>query len=85
MLKCSCGGSLEEGFIPDFGMFATWVSVWFPGEPSTLKGVLDRIKTGAGIATESKDAKMVEALRCQTCGKLDLYARMPPPFGAAVG
>lgn len=82
-MACTCGGTTEKGFIPDFGTFATWVLTWLPGEPSTTKGVVDRLKTGGGVSVEGKDVMMVEAERCQSCGKLELFARQSPPWGGS--
>jgi hypothetical protein len=73
----------QAGFIPDFGLLATWVSVWLPGEPSMHKSTLDKFKTGGGVATEVGDAKMVEAMRCNDCGMVQLFARKPAPVGAS--
>lgn len=81
---CGCGGKLVPGFIPDFGMMATWVSIWLPGEPKFDKTVWDRFRTGAGVATNSDAAKMIEAHRCETCGQLALFAVKAVPQGGTV-
>ncbi len=70
------------GFIPDFGMFATWTTVWLPGEATTQKSVLDRLRTGAGVSTEVGEARMLEAHRCESCGLLQLFALKAAPVGA---
>ncbi len=81
-MKCSCGGEMELGFIPDFGMFATWTTVWLPGEATTQKSVLDRLRTGAGVSTEVGEARMLEAHRCGSCGLVQLFALKQAPLGA---
>ena len=83
-MKCSCGGAYEHGFIPDFGWRATWTAVWMPGEPSLQKGLMDRLRTGAGISSVG-DAKMIEAERCHDCGNIQLFARKAAPAGATPG
>ncbi|MEW6280701.1 MAG: hypothetical protein AB1758_18895 [Candidatus Eremiobacterota bacterium] len=82
-MKCTCGGEMAAGFIPDFGHFATWVGCWLPGTPDTNKSMLDRMKTGAGVALDMKEARMLEAHRCDNCGMVQLYARQPVPTGFA--
>lgn len=80
-MKCSCGGETQPGFIPDFGTMATWSAVWCPGEPSTEKGALERLRTGAGVATEAGTGLMLEAHRCTECGAVQLFALKAPPQG----
>jgi hypothetical protein len=82
---CNCGGQMMEGFIPDFSYVATWVAVWMPGEPSLQKGWLEKFRTGFhGVHTDSSAVRMVEALRCDRCGLLQLYSRKPVPEGATL-
>ena len=76
-MKCSCGGETQIGFIPDFGTMATWTAVWYPGEPSTQKGAMERLRTGAGVATERGTGLMLEAHRCTICGLVQIYAHKP--------
>ena len=82
-MTCNCGGDMERGFIPDFGMLATWASVWIPGQPDTNKSWLERVKTGGGVSLESAQALALEAHRCADCGVVQLYALKPVPAGVA--
>ena len=67
--KCpKCGGSLEEGFIPDATL---------PGgsEPSAwYQGPLER-STWMGVKTVGKAHYQVRVYRCNQCGFLESYAR----------
>lgn len=84
-MKCtSCGGELEEGFIPDTGTAQTWVAVWVAGAPSTKKGFFERVRTGGGISVENHDVKAIEARRCVSCGHLELFATRPPEPGSSL-
>jgi len=77
-MQCSCGGALERGFLPDFSGPATWATVWLRGEPNTRKPMLEVLRTGAGVRANADDVRVVEAHRCTTCGRLELYARVAP-------
>jgi hypothetical protein len=84
-MKCTaCGGSLEEGFIPDTGTAQTWVAVWIAGAPSTSKGVWERIRTGGGVSVEGVNARAIDARRCTDCGHLELYATRTPDAGTTL-
>lgn len=78
MDRCACGGALEEGFIPDFAQQAVWATTWIKGEPDQGKSIKEIMLTGAGIKANGADVRVVEALRCTSCGRLDLYARDKP-------
>lgn len=84
-MQCSCGDAMEAGFIPDFGVFATWVGIWMPGEPDQHKNLKQKITTGGGVVTDLAQARQIEAYRCQSCGRLELYARKHPEVGASPG
>ena len=75
---CVCGGTLEEGFIPDFGHNAVWAATWIAGEPEQGKSFKELLTTGGGIRASGVDVRVVEAFRCTTCGRLDLFARDKP-------
>ncbi len=77
-MKCGCGGTLEEGFIPDFAHVASWSSVWIGGAPTTSKSLGQLIRTGAGVRVDGRPVKRIEAWRCEACGRLELYARHDP-------
>jgi len=74
-MRCPCGGALEEGFIPDFAHNAVWATTWIKGEPDQGKSFKEVLTTGAGIRGSGSDVRVVEAFRCQSCGRLELYAR----------
>ncbi len=84
-MKCtSCGGALEEGFIPDTGTAQTWVALWVAGSPSTKKGFWERVRSGGGVSLEGQDVKAIEARRCVRCGHLELFATRPPEPGTSL-
>ena len=78
--KCSCGGSMTEGFIPDFGdMAATWVSQFVAGAPKTRASAVAKFFRGHGAAGwDEGDAWAITAFRCESCGRLDLFAKNRP-------
>jgi hypothetical protein len=79
-VQCSCGGELEQGFVPDFSAAAVWSMVWVAGEPSPDKSFWEAFRTGPGLRVENLDARVIEAHRCTSCGRLELYAnRRPDP------
>lgn len=82
-MTCTCGGALEDGFIPDMGHAAVWLAVWVAGSPSTAKTVWDKFRTGGqGVnLTDDLEFKAIEAKRCTACGRLELYANHPPKPG----
>jgi hypothetical protein len=77
-MNCLCGGHLETGFIPDFAQQAVWTTVWLAGSPNTSKPLLEVLRTGAGVRATGSMVRTVEAFRCTTCGRLELYARQEP-------
>lgn len=84
-MKCTaCGGALEDGFIPDTGTAQTWVALWVPGAPSTVKGFWERLRSGGGVSLEGADAKAIDAKRCTACGHLELYATRAPEPGSSL-
>ena len=84
-MKCtSCGGALEDGFLPDTGTAQTWAAVWIAGSPSTNKGLWERLRTGGGVSMEGVEAKAIDARRCVSCGHLELYATRPPEPGSTL-
>ena len=75
----ACAVDLEPGFLPEAtgGGFAA--TSWHPGEPTTAKtSWVERIASPGGVRYSHDDALAVEAWRCPTCGRLDLYANRPP-------
>jgi hypothetical protein len=77
-MKCVCGGPLEEGFLPDFSQGSTWTTTWIAGPPDTKKSITETLRTGAGVRAKGEAVYAVEAYRCTSCGRLELYARNPP-------
>lgn len=77
---CACGGSMTEGFIPDFGdMAATWVSVFVAGTPKSRASAMAKFFRGQGVAGwEDTDAWAISAHRCDSCGRIELFARNRP-------
>jgi hypothetical protein len=76
--KCVCGGALEVGFLPDFSQASTWVTTWIAGAPDTKKSITETLRTGAGVRAKGEAVFVVEAYRCTSCGRLELYANKPP-------
>jgi hypothetical protein len=69
-LTCArCGGSLEEGYIPEQGdmNYGLGPSEWVEGQP--------KISFWAGLDTDGREKFKVEAFRCASCGRLELFAR----------
>ena len=70
-LKCiQCESVLEEGFIPDrgdhnFGL----IPVWVEGLPES--------SFWTGLKTKNRRKYSVRAMRCPTCGRLELFADQP--------
>ncbi len=83
MKKCSCGGELVQGFIPDFGSLAAWATIWVPGHPSLAKSFLERMKQGGGVSVDKDEALALEAHRCSQCGQVQLYANAPVMVGTS--
>ena len=77
-MKCVCGGALEEGFLPDFSQGSVWSTTWIAGVPDTRKSIGETLRTGAGVRAKGEAVYVVEAFRCISCGRLDLFARKPP-------
>jgi hypothetical protein len=69
-LRCSqCGGSLKEGFVRDQREHRSEAAIWVEGpvEKSFLLGVRLRGRRRA----------VITALRCDACGRLEMYAPAP--------
>lgn len=81
MKKCSCGGEMVQGFIPDFGSLAAWATIWVPGNPNLAKSFLERMKQGGGVSVDKDEALALEAHRCSQCGQVQLYANSPVVVG----
>jgi hypothetical protein len=82
-MRCStCSVELDRGFLPDFGMGATWAAVWVRGTPETQKGVREWFKTGGGVSLGDNEVRAVRADRCPTCGRLELFAIDVPDVGS---
>lgn len=77
-MRCACGGSYEEGFIPDFAQAASYTSVWIAGAPTTDKPLGQVLRTGTGVRVDGREVKRIEAFCCTTCGRIELYARQNP-------
>ncbi|HVI02157.1 MAG TPA: hypothetical protein VM869_25765 [Enhygromyxa sp.] len=85
MDKCAaCGGSLELGFIPDVGTAQSWLAIWVAGTPSTDKSFWERLRTGGGVSLEDVEAKVIDAKRCTSCGRLELFATRAPEPGTTL-
>jgi hypothetical protein len=68
--RCAqCGGSLKQGFVRDLREHRSETAYWIEGpvERSFLFGVRVRGRRKAAIT----------ALRCDACGRLELYAPSP--------
>ncbi len=78
--RCSCGGSMTEGFVPDFGdMAATWVSMFVAGTPKSRASKMEKFFRGQGVAGwDEEDAWAISAFRCDACGRLELFAKNRP-------
>ena len=75
----ACAVDLVPGFLPEAtgGMFVA--TSWHPGEPTTEKASwAERIASPGGVRYVNDQVLAVEAWRCPTCGRLDLYANQPP-------
>lgn len=75
---CSCGTTLEEGFIADYAHHATLAAVWVEGPPGEKKSFWEASMTGSGIKLQGREARVLEAWRCPACGRLELYANNKP-------
>lgn len=81
--NCSCGGAMAEGFMPDHGdMAATWVSIFVAGTPQARTSAMEKFFRGTGLKPwEDEAVWAVKAYRCESCGKLELYAKDRPDPG----
>jgi hypothetical protein len=70
--KCiSCGKAVEEGFLQDHGHGANYSTAWIGGPPEkSLWG---------GLKLRGRRRLRVLALRCTSCGLVQLYAPGAPP------
>ncbi len=64
--------------MPDFSGAAVWRQVWQAGLPDTSKTWKEVLSGGPGVRVDAPSTRAVEALRCTTCGRLELFAREPP-------
>ena len=70
--KClSCGKALEEGFLQDHGDGANYSTAWIGGPPEK--------SFFAGLKVRGRPRLQVVALRCISCGLVQLYAPGGPP------
>lgn len=73
-----CKVELHAGFLPEAtngGIFATG---WHPGEPTKDgKSWAQFLASPGGLTYSAEGVLAVEAWRCPSCGKLDLYANKP--------
>jgi hypothetical protein len=76
--SCRCGGALEPGFIPDFTQGAVWATTWIKGAPERGKSFKELVTTGAGVRASGTDVRFIDAMRCVSCGRLELFAREKP-------
>jgi len=73
---CSgCGSGQEPGFLLDRSDTLRCDALWISGEP--VKPSLFSF----GVSVKGRTRFSVRAWRCTTCGKLELYADMPPVMG----
>lgn len=85
MDKCiACQGELEDGFLPDIGAAQTWVAIWVAGTPDTEASFIDRLRTGGGVKLDGVNAKAIDAKRCKSCGRLELFATRDPDKGTTL-
>ncbi len=80
MDKCTCGGALSVGFIPDHaGGAAIWSSMFVEGTPQARSSFWEKLRKGQGIAEWSEESVWaITAHRCTACGRLELYAKDRP-------
>ena len=70
--RCSaCGKSLEEGWLQDRGEGASYPASWVAGPPEK--------SVWGGVKTKGRPRLRVFALRCISCGLIQLYAPGAPP------
>ncbi len=82
--KCSCGGRLRLGFVPDFAERARYVSLFVGGRPQARKSLLAKMFKGFGIEDwDEDDVWMLSAYRCDACGRVEFFAVDPPISGVA--
>lgn len=67
-LRClRCDSALEEGFFVDHGHYdMTKVSAWVGGKPE--------MSFWTGVKAPKGERKPVRAMRCVSCGRLELFA-----------
>jgi hypothetical protein len=58
---------MSTGFIPDYTYAAALVAGWYPGPPQRNFWTTTKI--------ERNTAKPISAMRCDSCGFLELYAK----------
>ncbi len=78
--RCTaCAVDLVPGFLPEATAGGFSATGWHPGPPTTTKeSWVERIASPGGVRYASDEVLAVEAWRCPTCGRLDLYANRPP-------
>ena len=62
--------------MPEATFGGSYQTFWHPGDARAAKGVVERIKSGTGIAVETEALVPITCYRCPDCGLLKLYA--PP-------
>lgn len=65
-----CETPMQPGFVLDRGGNAHHVAEWIQGEPEKSFWL--------GLKTKGRQALPITALRCPTCGRVDLFAFDPP-------
>jgi len=70
--KCkNCGNDTARGFLADLGKANYFLAKWVEGEPER-KEFLGL--TASNVEVSGRRQLSVRALRCESCGYLELYA-----------
>lgn len=81
--RCACGGRLTLGLLPDFAHMAVYGTVWVEGEVDVGKGFWESLQTGGGVSLKDRRVFGLDAWRCESCGRVELYAERAPVSGGS--
>jgi predicted nucleic-acid-binding Zn-ribbon protein len=66
-VKCpKCSGTMAEGSMPQYRKGAVILSEWLEGAPEK--------RAFFGVKIDGKNGYEIKAMRCESCGFLELYA-----------
>lgn len=76
---------MEQGFIPESTAGGFFVTVWHPGDATTeKKSWSERLASPSGVRYGAKEVLGIDAWRCASCGRVELFATRPPERGESL-